>query len=262
MTPHNFSQTNDWARHLETMGRINLDRKRRTYARLQVGEGQRVLDVGCGIGIDTLHLGEIVGPAGSVHGVDVLQRTVREAHRRAIEAGVDAWVKHHVADAYALPFAEETFDVCHAERVFEHLADPERALAEMVRVTKPGGHLVVIDGDGGSMSIATPDAETERRISAAWIAKVKNGFAGRLLFSSMTAAGLDDVTVEVECKAMTKLAWFAYLVKLDDLEARAVASNAITPEERRRFRDSLEAADARGAFFATFNMISVFGRVP
>ncbi|MGN6563545.1 MAG: methyltransferase domain-containing protein, partial [Thermomicrobiales bacterium] len=122
-------------RHLDTVAQESTQRKQQVYARLQVREGQRVLDVGCGVGVDTLPLARLVGPAGRVEGVDVDAAAVAEANRRAAAAGMREWVEHQVCDAETLPFADDSFDACHSERVFMHLIRPEAVFAEIVRVT-------------------------------------------------------------------------------------------------------------------------------
>ena len=249
-------------RHLDTFARESAERKRQVYARLQVAAGRRVLDVGCGVGADTVPLARLVGPGGWVAGVDVDPAAVAEADRRAAAAGVGAWVEHRAGDAAALPFPDATFDACHAERVFLHLADPEAVFAEMVRVTKPGGRIAVIDGDGATASFDTPEADIERRIVPFWIAKHRNGLAGRQLYRLFRQHGLAEVAAEVNPGPFFDLALAASLFNLDDIQDRALRAGAVTREEVGRFRASLERAAAAGTFFGTFNMITVTGHKP
>ena len=162
----------------------------------------------------------------------------------------------------ALPFAENSFDACHSERVFLHLLNPAQVFAEMVRVTRPGGWIAAIDGDGGSFSIDTPEADIERRIVPFWITKHNNGYAGRQLYRYFKQHGLVDVTVEPYALPVLDLGMCVYLSKLDDLEERALRAGAVTQVELERFRASLEQAAAMGAFYATFNIVTVVGRKP
>ena len=173
-----------------------------------------------------------------------------------------AWVEHQVADAAALPFADASFEACHSERVFLHLTRPEAVFAEMVRVTRPAGRIAVIDGDGASASFDTPEADIERRIVPFWISKHQNGFAGRQLYRLFKHHGLVEVAVELDAGPWLDFALTAYLFKLDDIEDRALRAGAVTREEVARFRASLEQAAATGAFFGTFNIITVTGRKP
>ena len=248
--------------HLDTFAHISVARKERLYSQLRVGPGSQVLDVGCGVGADTLPLSRLVGPTGRVLGVDSDPASIAEANRRAAAAGLGAWVDHQVGDAYALPVADATVDACHSERVFLHLQHPERAFAEIVRVTRPGGWIAIVDGDGASFSIDTPEAVIERRIIPFWAAKHVNGYAGRQLYRTFKAHGLADVTAELHFGPIYDFALFARLFGLDDIQERARQAGAVTAEEVARFRASLEAAASAGTFFATGGSITVVGRKP
>lgn len=103
--------------------------------------GMVVLDVGCGTGAITRGIAEAVGPHGRVVGVDVNPTLIERACQ--IHRGV-AWLSFTVGDAYALPFRDE-FDIATAARVLQWLAEPARALRTMVRASKPGGRVVVLD---------------------------------------------------------------------------------------------------------------------
>ena len=132
---------------------------------MQLRPGQKVLDVGCGPGTDTVALGQIVGSSGTVSGLDHDAAMVAEADRRARDSGVSAWVKHRLGEASALPWEANEFDASRSERLLEHLLRPEDALVEMVRVTKPGGRVVVLDTDWGSLSTDAEEPDIERRLA-------------------------------------------------------------------------------------------------
>ncbi|MFF1815944.1 methyltransferase domain-containing protein [Kribbella sp. NPDC058245] len=104
---------------------------------LDVQVGMAVLDVGSGTGDDLIGIAALVGEGGRAVGVDVSTAMVTEARRRTAEAGVPA--EFVVGDATRLEFADAGFDRLRAERVLMAMADPETAVREMVRVTRPGG---------------------------------------------------------------------------------------------------------------------------
>jgi len=105
----------------------------------------RVLDVGCGGGPITLGIAQAVSP-GEVIGVDLAAEQVEQATRGAEEQGVPK-AKFLVADAYALPFVEDSFDAVFSNTLLEHLAEPARALVEFRRVLKPSGVVGVRNAD-------------------------------------------------------------------------------------------------------------------
>lgn len=114
---------------------------------LPVQEGQRLLDVGCGIGDAVLTLAALVGSTGQVVGVDTSEHMIQEARRRSEGTGLP--VDYRVGDAQHLEFAEESFDGCYANRVFMYLEDPRLALMEMIRVARRGARIVVFDAAHG-----------------------------------------------------------------------------------------------------------------
>lgn len=107
--------------------------------RLGAERAWSALDVGCGYGPDVIALAERMGPGGRTTGVDLSEAMIAEARRRARGASLD--VSFRVADALALPFEDDAFDICRIETVLQHVVDPGRAVAEMVRVTRRGGRV-------------------------------------------------------------------------------------------------------------------------
>jgi SAM-dependent methyltransferase len=110
--------------------------------------GMRVLDVGCGPGSITLGLAEVVAP-GEVVGVDLQRTQVERAQKLAAERGVTN-ARFQVADVYALPFPDGTFDAALAHTVLMGLREPVRALREMRRVLHPAGIAGLRDPDWGA----------------------------------------------------------------------------------------------------------------
>ncbi len=102
---------------------------------------QTVLDAGCGPG---LVCGALAPHCREITGVDVTLAMVEEASRRATEAGLKN-TRFLEGDIAAMPFAEGAFDVAVSRYVFHHLENPLTVLREMVRVTRPGGRIVICD---------------------------------------------------------------------------------------------------------------------
>jgi len=112
--------------------------------------GLSLLDVGCGPGTVTADLAALVAP-GLVVGADAAEAVLDEARAHVASRGVPN-ARFEVADAYALPFADDSFDVVHAHQLLQHLTDPVAALREMRRVAGPGGLVAVRDSDYGAMT--------------------------------------------------------------------------------------------------------------
>ena len=114
--------------------------------------GLRVLDCGCGPGTITAGLAEIVAPA-QVTGIDLAASQIALAKDHAAAQHI-ANVYFQTGSIYDLAFDDSTFDVVFAHAVFEHLADPVRAMRELHRVLKPNGILGVCSPDWGGFIIA------------------------------------------------------------------------------------------------------------
>ncbi|MGH3302048.1 MAG: methyltransferase domain-containing protein [Streptosporangiaceae bacterium] len=168
--------------------------KQVALAELRLRPGHSVLDVGCGYGADVLAMARRVGSAGRATGVDLSENMIREARQRA--TGLP--VTFETADARRLRFAGATFDACRAERLLQHVPDPAAAVAEMARVTRPGGRVVAIEFDLGGVILDSPDRGTTRRVLAEVADSTVNGWAGRQLPRLFKDAGLSRVRIRAE----------------------------------------------------------------
>ena len=196
-------------------------------------------------------------------GVDIDEEMIVRARERADDAGCAAWVHHVQADAAALPFPDNYFQRCHSERLLQHVDDGPKVLAEMIRVTTPGGRLVVADTDWASLSVDTPEIDIERRVAGGMARLVKNGFAGRELLRRFTEQGLKDIELSIH-----PLVWRDWQdfqstsLAMANLAEQLMASGAVSGEEWQRHIHSLETAQAQGCFFATGHMVLAFGTKP
>lgn len=237
--------------------------KTRSYELMQLQAGQRVLDVGCGPGTDTIPLAEHVGAMGHIVGIDHDADMIAKAEQQAREAGVRAWVTHHRAAATSLPFADRFFDACRSERLFQHLREPDRAFVEMRRVTKPDGWVVVIDTDTATVSIDSDEIDLERRLCRFYSDhRVWNGYAGRQLYRRFKQHDMRDIYIEIMPVTITDYGLWRYIDLSDTTEREAVAAGVLTQEELQRYRENLEQVAAADSFFAQFNLVMVAGRRP
>lgn len=102
-----------------------------------IGPQARILDCGIGNGSLSIALDGILKGPVDYHGIDTSTEMLAQAKSRMQHAGLRADLLQ--ADVLSLPYDDQSFDVVMAAHVLEHLPDPQRALAEMVRVLKPGG---------------------------------------------------------------------------------------------------------------------------
>ncbi len=134
--------------------------KELSYSLLDIQPGQRILDVGCGAGVDLPALARIAGPTSTVVGLEINSNLVQEARQVAGDhldgAAANMLVFHGDAQQMTIPDAE--FDRARTDRALQHFPHPKRALAEIWRVLKPGGILTLVEPDWGAMVVAPGSA--------------------------------------------------------------------------------------------------------
>ena len=231
--------------------------KRRSLELLEVTEGDAVLDVGCGPGDDARALAMLV-PGVSVIGVDVSAEKVAEAHRRAL--GLPRPVEFRLGDAYRLEFEDGTFDACRADKVFHHLDDPRKALAEIARVARSSARVVVSDVDYETLVIDARDAVLTRRVLNHHADAMPSGRIGRQLPALFRDVGL--ATVEVFPYTAVVTEYDEEVLKLREKAERARDAGVIAAADAVGWVASLEDSDRAGRFFCALTVFTVRGRKP
>jgi demethylmenaquinone methyltransferase / 2-methoxy-6-polyprenyl-1,4-benzoquinol methylase len=125
-----------------------------------LGAGMSAVDVACGSGALTRELARAVGRGGQVVGVDVSEPMLRQARRRRAPEGA-ADLRYLGGDALALPLDDASVDAATIAFGLRNVPDYAACLAELVRVTRPGGRVVVLE-------IAIPAGGLGRALAAAW----------------------------------------------------------------------------------------------
>jgi len=239
--PRFFIQYLDAGHALEDIKRL----KQVMSAQLELRDGLHLLDIGCGTGDDVRTLAHAVGPHGRSVGVDASAVMIAEAQHRHAASGLS--VAFVVGNAQHLEFADASFDRCRAERVLMHLDDPARALAEMARVVRPGGKIVVFDMDWGMMFVDSPYQETTRTILQAFSDGMRHGWIGRSLPRLCQMVGLADVT----CVPHTVHLDYAFAHRLFDGHLNKVqAAGIVSADDCARWWQQLTQAEEAGQFHA------------
>ncbi len=153
-------------------------------------EGERVLDLGSGGGIDVLLSARRVGPTGRAYGLDMTDEMLDLARRNQSEAGVSnvEWLKGHIE---AIPLPDEAVDVVISNCVINLSGDKPAVLREAARVLKPGGRFAVSD------VVADPDMdEATRADMRAFTGCVAGALTREEFAAALADAGLTDVEIQ------------------------------------------------------------------
>ena len=244
--------------YLENASQVFKDIKKFSYEEMEVKQGDRVLDVGCGSGIDLVQLTEYVSESGMVIGVDQDQEMIDNAKILTESKNVSSNVELYVHDVSTLSFESNYFDSCRSERVFMHLNDPLATLKEMHRVTKPNGRIVVIDSDWSSLSIDCELTDIENKLLQFYRDKVLiSGYAARSLFRFFRALCFSDIKIQIFPLFTSDLGVFSQLVQSEVIENHALKANVISKDELLLWREQLQQAADENRFFSSMNVICV-----
>ena len=234
--------------------------------RLRLRAGQRLLDVGCGLGDAALALADDLGADGEVVGVDASAEMIGGARARA--RGARCRVRFSVGDALALDERNDSFDAARSERTLQWLADPEGAVAEMARVVRPGGLVSLIDTDWSTFEIHVGDDDLTRRVrEAVRTERRRPSNIGRRLADVARAAGLRPVAQTVATQTWD--AWnpdespapdgcFSMSSLADDL----VAAGQLGVGDRKRFVSTVHTAARERRFSMALTMFALVGAAP
>jgi ubiquinone/menaquinone biosynthesis C-methylase UbiE len=214
----------------------------------------RALDVGCGTGDDVREMASVVGSRGHVVGVDNSVAMIDEAKRRA---GSTANVEFITAEATDVPFPDGSFDATRADRSLMHVPDAHRVLHEMVRVTRPGGRVVVFEVDFETAVIDVEDRELARKVIHTWCDGFRDGWLGRRMPRVFAELGLKEIQLAAHALVLTPPLALPIMGKAT--AERAVRAGTITPADGELWLAQLDELQRRGRFFASLTGFLVAG---
>jgi SAM-dependent methyltransferase len=168
---------------------------------LALAGGERVLDIGCGLGQMARAMARRVGPRGKVVGIERSSEQLIAAQQLAARDGEASLVDFRQGPAERLPLADEewgTFDVVHARFLVEHVPDPLAVVREMVRAVRPGGRVVLEDDPHDTLRL-WPDPPGFSRLWAAYQRTYDrlgcDPLIGHRLVSLLVQAGAEPVRI-------------------------------------------------------------------
>lgn len=188
-------------RHLVAQAEVYAHEAGELFDLIGVPAGISAIDMGCGV-MGVVHLlAERIGAGGRVVGLDFQGAMVEMARRFAEERGLD--VEFVEADATTCGLPDAGFDLVHARTLLVNVAEPERIVAEMMRIARPGGVVAVQEPDGGAWVCDPPHPAWDALCSGvvnAYRHTGKDFTIGRRVARILLDAGLSDVRVRATAR--------------------------------------------------------------
>ncbi len=248
---------------LQEIDAITSSIKKRVNQLLDLIPGDRVIDVGSGLGSDIFAASQIVGANGISVGLDYDDDMICEAMKQNTSLNEDNSIVYVKADALAIPFASNSFDACRCERLLQHVENCDIVFNELIRVIKQAGRLVIADTDWGTLSVDSSNFEIERKIALFRPTIYQNGYIGRQLYHMMRAGNLLDIVLEVHPVIWTDFyAFYRTSFSLNSFQHKLLESGTVTSSELNDYLNELEEADKKNSFFASGNVVVVAGTKP
>ncbi|MEV6287085.1 methyltransferase domain-containing protein [Kribbella sp. NPDC051770] len=226
-----------------------VEQRRIVRTALALRPGDRVLDVGVGPGLLAAEMAAEVGPEGRVCGVDISDSMLAIAGTRA-DVPDGPRVELEQASAARLPYGAESFDVVVSTQVFEYVDDVAGALAEIRRVLRPAGRVLLLDTDWGSIVWRSGDDPRMTRVMKAFEEHLQDPHLPRTLGESLDKAGFTRTHLQVVPLLNAGFDYRTYSAGLIDIVSTFVPGRAgITPEEAEAWADDLRS-QADSYFFS------------
>ncbi len=212
-----------------------------------------VLDLGCGTGVVARAIAGRDGFAGTVTGIDQSPDFIAAAQRLAATEGIGGRVDFAIGDAHELDLPSASFDATVAHTLISHVREPLAVLAEAGRVTRPGGSVVVFDGDYASLTFDNSDPQ---------LGQVMEGAVQSIIMSSprvmrelprlLPQAGLRLVATQAHVYAEAGSSGF--MLNLAEAYAPLAAKSGLVPaaDVEAWLADQRRAVEG-GTFFAACN---------
>ena len=245
---------------LDEMGRHpEIRRVRRTALdALRPEPGWQVLDAGAGAGDVARRLAAVVGPAGAVTALDYSAAIIAAA----VERHDGSNVRYTTGDVSALDLPADSVDGVWCERVLQHVDDADLAIAELVRVTRPGGRISLIDTDWSSLAFDGVPPALARTVVATMHGRLtpKQVDMGRTLRRRLVGKGLTDLSATpVTCVFGDPASAAVVLPMVNPMVPAEVWTTA--PGVREKWFSHVDAAGERGDFLAVLTIWAVTGTV-
>jgi ubiquinone/menaquinone biosynthesis C-methylase UbiE len=216
--------------------------------------GERVLDIGVGPGLLAHDLARLVGETGRVTGIDLSPDMVAVAQNRLRDM---PQAELRTGEATVLDIPDASLDAVVSTQVFEYVVDVPRALAEVHRVLRPGGRVLILDTDWRSLVWHSSDQARMDRALACWDDHLHDPHLPARLGPMMRRAGFEMRRVEILPMLTPRYQPVSYaagmLRSIFAFVGRNAAKHGLSDQEVQAWQDDQADLIARDEFFLSLN---------
>ncbi len=229
---------------------------------MRIDDAEAVIDLGCGTGVAARQIARRADFSGNVIGIDQSPFLIATATRLADRENLAGNIDFRIGDTQGLDLGEGEFDAVIAHTLISHVERPVAMLAEVVRIAKPGGSIVIFDGDYASLTFGHPDSDQGKRDDEALIgAIVTNPRVMREMPVLARAAGLELVASFSYVLAEVGKADF-WLSAIESFRKLMPVAGAMSEAGANAWAERLMQASETGVFFGASNYYSYVLRKP
>ena len=228
-----------------------VQQRQHTLKKLSVKLGEKILDVGCGVGFLSHDIAILTGVSGLVCGVDKNLEMIRHANKRC-ESLQNA--EFSEANAEDLPFPEDSFDAACCTQVLLYVNNVDQALLEIKRILKPTGRIIIVETDWRGVVLNSDYDSITRKIFSAWDATVPSPNLPVRLGSLLLDNGFSNVNVEPIPILNTEYTpnHFSHGM-MNWITRNALKKGFITKEQFQKWLDDLDEKGESGNYFFCVN---------
>jgi ubiquinone/menaquinone biosynthesis C-methylase UbiE len=224
---------------------------------IDLAAAQSVLVLGCGTGVEVREVVRRPDFRGRVTAIDISADLVERGKSLAEQKGFSGSIEWLVGDAQELRLSDGVFDLVLAHTLVSHVPDPKRVVQEAARVVRPGGTVVIFDGDYTTLTFGV-DREMDEKI-------ISGNIANPRIMRAMS-----QLLCEVGLKLVDSRGWMLteigradfFLGSLQSYPVLLPKAGVATPEEVQAFVGRQLRASEDGTFFAGYNFYAMIAERP
>ena len=228
-----------------------VKQRQKTLDVLKLKTGELVLDIGCGVGFLTHEMALQVGKSGKVIGLDKNPAMISHARKRCVRL---KQTEFYEGDAGKLPVDDQTLDAVSCTQVLLYVKDVPNVLAEMRRILKPAGRIVIVETDWRGVVLNNADDSLTNKIFSAWDSAVSSPNLPVHLIPLLKKHGFSQIQVEAVPILNTEYtpSNFSYDM-MKWITKNAVKQGVCNEAQRGIWLKELEERERTGSYFFCVN---------